>query len=183
MNLFNSLYWGGTVDATGYVKVALDEVHTAGASLATFAPTNLGSSNIVDLGLYYTTTGVQLTLSTASAPSIGNYSVLSSGLYTVSTAETLATSFKANYNYLSSGVGNQLTVTNQLMGIQPTFQLQLWESYDDFGTLRNFDIQLNRCIASKMNFPFKNTDFMVSDFEFSCFADSSNNIMTLGVGD
>lgn len=181
--MFNSLYYGGTVDTTGYKKVAENEAHNAGASLATLTVTNVGSSNVTDLGLYYSNSPtVELTYSTAAAPTIGNYSFSSTtGIYTVSTAEASSTPFLANYEYLSSA-GVQLAVTNQLMGIQPVFELHLWEGYTDFAGRTNFDIKLNRCISTKMSFPFKNSDFMITDFEFSSFADSSNGVFTLGVG-
>lgn len=182
ITLFNSLYYGGTVTVGSYLKAVQNEVGSAGASAPTIAPT-ISSVAITDLGLYYSATGVQLSYSTAAAPTIGNYTKASSvgGVYTVSTAETAATGFYLNYEYLAS-TGNQLAVTNQLMGINPVFELHLFEGYTDLSGRTAFDIKLNRCLATKMNFPFKNSDFMVSDFEFQAFADSAGGLFTLGTG-
>ncbi len=180
--LFNSLYYGGAITTGSYLKEVTNEAQSAGASAPTITPT-ISSLAITDLGLYYSATGVQLTYSTAAAPTIGNYAKASSvgGVYTVSTAETAATAFLLNYEYLAT-TGNELIVTNQLMGINPVFELHLFEGYTDFSGRTNFDIKLNRCIATKINFPFKNSDFMVSDFEFQAFADSTNGLFTLGTG-
>ncbi len=182
INMFNSLFYGGTIDTTQYRKVVESSAATAGASAPTFSVGTVGSSGITDLGLYYSATGVQLNYSTAAAPTIGNYTNTSTGLYTVSTAESAATALLVSYDYLSTGNGNQLVVQNLNMGIQPVFQLELYEGFTDFGTRTNFDLKLNRCVSTKFNMPLKNSDFMVADFEFSCFADSSNNVFTLGVG-
>jgi hypothetical protein len=183
MTLFNNLFYGGTVDTAQYRKVIESSAAVAGASAPTFSVGNAGSSEVNDLGLYYTSNSVQLAkVSTSSAPNAGEYYNTSTGLYTVSTAETLNSSFLVSYDYLSTGNGNQLVIANQAMGIQPVFQIELWEGFTDFGTRTNFDLKLNRCVATKWSFPFKNSDFNISDFEFSCFADSTGNIMTLGVG-
>lgn len=183
INLFNSLYYGGTVNNTQYNKVYTNEAHTAGASLTTIAPTNLGSSNVTDLGIYYQSNGVQLTLAPTSSQvssAAGLYWFASSGLYTVSSQETSSTPFLINYDSLQTG--NSLAVSNQLMGVQPVFQLEMWEGFTDFSGRTNFDLKLNRCVSNKFNFPFKNSDFAINGFEFECFADSNGNIMTLGVG-
>lgn len=182
INLFNTLYWQGSVTTSGYQKVESNATATAGASAPTFSVGTVGSSGVQDLGVFYTDTGVQLSYSTAAAPTIGNYTYTSTGLYTVSTAETAATSFTYSYGYLSSDSGNQLIAANNLMGVQPVFALELWEGFTDFSTRTNFSLKLNRCVSSKFNFPLKNTDFMVSDLEFEAFADSSGNVFTLGVG-
>lgn len=180
--MFNSLFWGGTLDTTQYRKVVDSSAAVAGASVPTFNVASTGSSAVGDLGLYYTSNGVQLTYSTAAAPTIGNYTMTSTGLYTVSTAETAASSFLVSYDYLSTGNGNQLVAANNLMGAQPVFYLEMFEGFTDFSGRTNFDLKLNRCVSSKFNMPLKNSDFMVVDFEFSAFADSSGNLFTLGVG-
>lgn len=182
INLFNSLYYGGSVTVGSYEKQVSNEVGSAGASAPSMTPA-ISSLATVDLGLYYSATGVQLSYSTSSAPTIGNYAKGSSvgAPYLVSTAETAATGFYLNYEYVSPS-GNQLVVTNQLMGIQPVFELHLYEGYTDFGGRTNFNLKLNRCISTKLNFPFKNSDFMISDFEFECFADSTGGLYTLGTG-
>lgn len=181
VNLFNSIYYGGAISQGTYNKEVTNEAHTAGASAPTTTAT-LSSGGITDLGVYYSATGVQLTYSTAAAPTIGNYAVVpATGVYTVSTAEASSTPFLLNYAYPET-TGNQLVVSNQLMGIQPVFELRMYEGFTDFAGRTNFDIKLNRCISTKMNFPFKNSDFMVADFEFSAFADSTGGLFTLGTG-
>ncbi len=182
INMYNNLFFGGTIDATQNRRVIESSAATAGSSLPTFSVGNVGSSGINDLGLYYAATGQQLNYSTASAPTIGNYTNTSTGLYTVSTAETLATNFLISYDYLSTGTGNRLVVTNQVMGAQPVFQMELWEGFTDFTGRTQYDMKIYRCVANKFSTPLKNSDFSISDFEFSAFADSSGNVYEFNVG-
>ena len=182
VNMFNSLFYGGTLNTTQYRKVIQSEAFSAGSSVTTYTVANAGSSTIDDLGLYYSATGLQLNYSTAASPTVGNYGYTSSnGVYTLSTADATATAFLANYDYLSSGTGNQLLVANTTMGSQPVFYMELWEGFNS-GTQTNWNLKLNKCISTKFSMPLKNSDFMVSDFEFSCFADSFGNVFTVGVG-
>lgn len=182
VNLFNSLYYGGSLTVGTFEKEVSNDPLTAGASAPSATPT-ISSVAITDLGLFYASNGVQLTYSTAAAPTIGNYAKASSvgAPYVVSTAESAATSFLANYSYAAT-TGNQLAVTNQLMGVNPVFELHLFAGFSDFSGRTLQSIKLNRCVSTKFNMPLKNSDFEVVDFEFEAFADSSGGLFTLGVG-
>lgn len=182
-NMFASIYVGnGVAISANYEKEVKNEAWSNGPGSSAYLYTPvISSAAIQDLGLYYSATGVQLSLSTAGG--IGNYSIGSSvgAQYVTSSLEPNATAFLANYNYQAT-TGNQVIVANSLMGTAPTFSLHLYEGYTGPTGRTNFDIKLNACIATKMSFPNKNSDFMVSDFEFSCFADSNEGVYTLGVG-
>ena len=182
LNMYNNLFFGGTIDTTQNRRVIESSAASAGASAPTFTVGNVGSSGINDLGLYYSATAQQLNYSTSASPTIGNYTNTSSGLYTVSTAESAATGFLVSYDYLSTGTGNRLVVSNQLMGLQPIFQMELWEGYTDFSGRTTCDLKIYRCTSSKFSMPLKNSDFNISDFEFSAFADSSGNVYEWNVG-
>jgi len=44
-------------------------------------------------------------------------------------------------------------------------------------------LKLNACVSSKLTFPFKNTDFMISEMDIMAFADASNSIGTIAISE
>jgi hypothetical protein len=181
-NLFNNLFQQGTPDATGYLRV-VDQ--TEAQSIPDESPYTVQATNHsgfdTDLGIYYADGSGQLTPVASGSEAAGKYSVnAATGTYTFAAADAgkqvlLAYIYKAN-------TGQQLTITNQPMGIQPVFQLILQESFEDFGATKYMSLKLNRCVSSKMTFPFKNSDFLNSEFDFQAFADSLGNVGIVGVG-
>ncbi|MGE0105284.1 MAG: hypothetical protein AB7U64_23380 [Blastocatellales bacterium] len=181
INLFNNLFQQGTIDETGYLKLIENEAQSVpGSSTYTIQVTNHTNFD-ADMGVYYADSGVQLLPVAASSEDTGKYSVnTATGTYTFDSTDA-SEDLLMSYTY-KANTGQEVTIANNLMGDQPVFQLFLQEGFNDFGSRRNFTLKLNRCVSSKLTFPFKNTDFSISDFDFSCFADSLGNIGTFGVG-
>lgn len=131
-----------------------------------------------DYGVFYASNGKQFQC-VASAPTIGQYAVVpATGIYTFAAADASV----PVYIYYSYGVTTLIksVISNTVMGNGPTFELFISETYtNNLGQLNTFNLKLNACRASKMGFPFKNTDYTMQGFDFQAFADGSNTIGTL----
>ncbi len=136
----------------------------------TYTTTNSAAWQI-DLGVTYLATGLPLQLVPAS-PVAGQYSV-STGVYTFSAADE-GKAILVNYKYSISAAGQQFAVVNQLLGTTPTFQANFYTTFQG----QAISLKLNNCTSSKMGFQTKLEDFVVPEFDFSCFADASGNVMT-----
>ena len=129
-----------------------------------------------DLGLYYADTLLPLTkVTTLSAA--GQYVVNSAGVYNLSSSETDLTVL-ASYAYTYATTGNRIVVANPLMGINPVFATIFRVAYTGPSGQQNFLLKLNACVSEKLTFASKLDDFMIPEFDFEAFADSSNNIFT-----
>ena len=181
LNLFNSVYSQGTIDTAGFLKIVENEAHSVPASSTYTVQVTNHSVPIVDLGVYYASTGLQLAQVASGSEATGKYSVdLTTGTYTFVVGDASA-ALLFNYQYKAT-TGNQIVISNQLMGVQPVFQLIMQEGFSDFGVRKLMTLQLNRCVSNKLTFPFKNSDFAISDIDFSAFADAAGNVGTIGVG-
>ena len=78
------------------------------------------------------------------------------------------------YTYTITGAGQKFTVANQLIGATPTFQALFYTTFQG----QAVTLQLNNCTSSKLSFGTKLEDFVIPEFDFSCFADVSGNVMT-----
>jgi hypothetical protein len=128
-----------------------------------------------DAGVINATTGLPLTLVPAS-PAAGQYSVnTSTGVYTFSSADNVAgTRVLISYTYGITSSGQKIAVANQLLGTTPTFKAKFYTTFQG----QAISIQLNNCTANKLAFDTKLEDFIIPEFDFSCFADASGNVMT-----
>ena len=79
-----------------------------------------------------------------------------------------------NYTYISTRHGQKFTVANQLLGTTPTFKAQFYTTFQS----QAISLQLNNCTSNKLSFQTKLEDFIMPEFDFSCFADASGNVMT-----
>jgi len=122
----------------------------------------------LDLGVTYATTGLPLTR-VASAPAVGQYSV-SSGVYTFAAADASA-AMKLSYTYTSTG-GSTDTISNQAMGVAPTFKTILSMPYNS----QKFTLTLNACVASSVSLNTSLEDFMKQPMEYGAFVDSSGTL-------
>ena len=132
-----------------------------------------------DYGVVNATTGLPLTR-VASSPTTGQYSVATAtGIYTFAAADT-GVSVLINYTYTVTTAGTQqIVVTNQLMGTTPTFQAQLYGTFQ--GKAANF--KLYNCVSNKFNMATKLDDFMVPEFDFDIFANAAGNIGNFSFGE
>jgi hypothetical protein len=170
---FNQLYFGGTVVAGNEYKQAIRETGTVPA-MSTYTVTVANAATFeFDLGVYYATTGIALK-QVPSGPVAGQYSVSSVGVYTFAAADASA-ALLFDYMYHSASTGGTLTVTNQLMGTIPKFQLVLSETYNN----QNFVAILYSAVADKLSLPLKQDDHLVAELSGSAQADALNRIMKL----
>lgn len=171
---FSSLYYGVT-PVPGQIATAFAEGPTA-IPTTPFAITVANAANFVDDGgVINAATGLPLTL-VASGPAAGQYSVnLSTGVYTFSSADNLAgAKVLINYTYGATASGQKFTVSNQLLGTTPTFKAKFYTTFQG----QAISLQLNNCTSNKLGFHTKLEDFVMPEFDFSCFADPAGNVMT-----
>ena len=196
-NQFPLIAARGTVAATGKIKAALlsgiawnaaffgnsftagkdnyyfNEAHTV--STTTQVVTN-ATGGIVDLGVSYVSTGLPLQR-VATASLAGTYSVApSTGTYTFVAADEVALNF--NYSNFSSASGQQLNVTNQLLGVNPTFQLDYWTNLNQPAS-KPFAVRIFAAIASDLSIASKLEDFIMPELNFDCFANASGQIFNI----
>ncbi len=79
-----------------------------------------------------------------------------------------------NYTYNVTSTGQKLAITNPLLGTTPTFQALFYTTFQN----QAVTLKLNNCISNKLSFQTKLEDFVMPEFDFSCFADASGNVMT-----
>jgi hypothetical protein len=155
----------------GQVATSFAEAGTVAAS----SPYNVTVANaatfVDDDGVLYAASGLPLT-KVGSAPGAGQYSV-ASGVYTFNSADA-GKNVLTSYTYTLSGSGQKLTVTNQLLGTTPTFQALFYTTFQ----AQAVTLKLNNCTSSKLSFHSKLEDFVLPEFDFSCFADAAGNVMT-----
>jgi len=164
-----NLFFNGS-KAAGQTSVAQDEAGTVPTT--PFAITVANSAQwATDLGVYNATTGIPL-VRVASAPATGQYSV-AAGVYTFAAADT-GLAMKISYTYTIAASGEQITITNPLIGDAPTFKAVLTQN---FNSKRN-TLTLNSNVFSKFGWGTKLEDFGMKDLDFSSFADAGNNIGT-----
>jgi len=169
---FANLYYG-VVPTAGQVATSFAEADTVAAT-SPFTVTVANSSTFVaDAGVLYATTGLPLTL-VASTPAAGQYSVnTSTGVYTFNSADA-GKAILASYTYTVGGAGQKFTVANQLLGTTPTFQALFYTTFQG----QAISLRLNNCTSNKLSFHTKLEDFIMPEFDFSCFADAAGNVMT-----
>jgi hypothetical protein len=173
----NSLFFGQTL-AAGTLSEVIDTSGTAipGTPFA-ITPTVPGSGTwTVDLGVIGAN-GLPMT-KVVTGPATGQYSV-ASGVYTFAAAD-IGQVVRISYQYTAtSTVARKLTVNNVLMGQAPQFRTDLLLPYNG----KNFVLTLPACISSKLTVATKLDDFTIPEFDFSGFADSSNNVAYLGLSE
>lgn len=136
----------------------------------TVAPPNAGTF-VSDLGVLNAATLLPMK-KVATAPATGQYSVSIAGVYTFATADANA-NVLISYEYSATSTSAKIVaISNQLMGVAPTFRASLNFSYAG----KNFTFNLNSCTSSKLSLPLKNDDFTIPEFDFSAFADSAGNV-------
>lgn len=172
-NTMNDLFLGQTITPASGQLMAVGEVAVVPGTPYQVTVTN-AATFVEDLGVFYTTTGIQLTR-VASGPAVGQYSVNeSTGVYTFAAADTtISMTFYYSYNVTTL---KKITLANQLMGVGPIFEINIQESYtNNLGVTNKMFLRLNACRSSKMTFPFKNVDYTIQEFDFQAFADQANN--------
>lgn len=179
INLFNQMFFdlagysGGTVGS----QVIADESDTIPATTPftiTVATNPTGMSE--DLGVYYTATGIPLTLVTTT-PTTGQYSVsVSTGVYTFAAADA-GLGVKISYRTANMTGRTGINLINPVMGVTPTFKITLANEYSG----NNQTITFAKCTSSKLSLPMKLDDFLIPELDFTVMDDGTGNIGSVTV--
>lgn len=170
--LFNNVVFGLTTTA-GETLNSIDENQTP--AVGTFTVAN-GATFSQDLGVYNTITGLWMTR-VASAPAAGQYAVnTATGVYTTNTAQN-GQLLRVSYTYSSNSTGTSLAFTNQLMGSQVYFSVQLVNKFKGAdGVVRSLFLNFARVTCPKLAMPLKLDDFTLSQMDMSAGDDGSGNV-------
>lgn len=170
--MFNNIVFGLTT-TTGEALNSVDE--SATPSAGTFTVANGGTFS-VDLGVYNTVTKLYMTR-VASAPSTGQYAVnVATGVYTTNTAQN-GQLLRVSYTYTSSSTGTKLAYTNQLMGSNIVFGLELVNSYVGADNIkRSLLLHFPAVQCPKLSIPMKLDDFSLPQLEMHAQDDGSGNV-------
>jgi hypothetical protein len=173
----NTLLLGGAWTA-GTQYDAVTQTLTIAAT-NTMAPPSSGIFN-TDLGVVYASganAGKPLT-QVPSGPSAGQYAVNpATGVYTFNAGD-VGTSANFSYAYTYTGAtGQNQTITNQLIGTTPTFQMDYKTTL--YGA--TYYLRLFQCIGAKWAMAHKITDFALPEYDFEFFANASQQIGILSL--
>lgn len=169
---FNQVYFGGNVVPGDELLQAFNEAGSVPAMAPFTRTVSNAASFVMDLGVYYATTGLPLK-QVASSPGTGQYTVSASGVYTFASGDDSAALL---FNYLYEGtVGGTLTVVNPLMGSTPKFQLVASQRYNN----DTFTIILYSCVADKLSLPLKQDDYLMAELSGSAHGDSANRVLKI----
>lgn len=141
-----------------------------------------GATFVEDFGVFYASSGTQLT-PVAASPAQGQYIAPSGspGAYTFNSADNGA-AVLIYYSYTIAS-GNKISLANQLTGPLPMFEVSLKETFTYFGASKDIVVKLNACVSPKLSLPFSNQKFTVAELDFQAIADASNNIGTISLSE
>ena len=169
-NALNQLYFG-QVATTGINRLAIDESHAPGATVAV---TGL-SGFVKDYGVVNGDTGAIMTYiagGTHSSLSAGQYTQ-SAGTYVFADAETAT---KVLINYIATDTaGTTIALKNQLLGSAPEFRALLWNVFRG----KAFGLELNSCKIGMISIPTKQDDFWIVDASFEASVDATDSLGSL----
>jgi hypothetical protein len=142
----------------------------AASSVTTFIKVANAGTFVEDLSVRYASSNVGTSLKpVVTAPAVGQYSCYF-GVY-IFNASDIGNGVLVTYEFVTPAGGNQgktLTATNHIQGYGPTFELFLVMPY-----MGNNCLHLHKCRSSKMSAPLKRDGYVISDFEFMAYPDSS----------
>jgi hypothetical protein len=168
--LYSDLFFGQAA-VTGQFGVQEYEADTIPGTTPFQITVGNAASYNDDLGVFYAASGLAFNRVTTPS-SAGQYSVnFATGVYTFSSADAgLAVLISYTYNVTTSG--EKITITNQLMGVMPTFKATFYTTYSGKGT----SLRLNACTAQKLSLPTRIDDWTIEELDFMAFADASGTI-------
>lgn len=167
--LMNSLFFGQTLTNAS----VLDYYDTTGSvSAASVTPVPPSSGTwAFDLGVR-NNQGVPLTR-VAASPAAGQYTV-TAGVYTFASADNGNLIFISFQYTTALSTAKKGVVSNLLMGQSPSFRVDL--SIPRAPKALTFTFY--KAVSSKLSIATKQDDFIIPEFDFECFADDSNNVLT-----
>jgi len=175
---WNACFFGNNF-STGGAAWSVDSTYSIPGSTNPTVQVGSTATFESDLGVTYSTKGLPMQrVSTAnvSALTVGQYAATATGLYYFADADE-SVGIKVTYRS-TTATGETLNVINKPIGYTPTFQLDYYTSLNQ-PTAKPFVVRVYQCIADKLSMPFKLEDFMIPEFDFSFFADSSNRVFDM----
>lgn len=173
---FNDLFFGTTL-ASGQQATAFQEAAAVPAAPFQVTVAN-AASFIADLGVANAATGLPL-LKVAAAPATGQYSVnAGTGVYSFAAADT-GMALLISYGYAIAGSGQTMVIGNQLLGAQPQFQANFYETFQG----KQLNLQLNACVSTKLTLASKLEDFTIPEIDFMAFADAAGNLGSISLAE
>ena len=173
---YNDLFFGQTL-TSGQKKYALSERATVGSSTTgiPYTTANAASGPFIDQGVFYggsgTNAGVQLNATTTSPPPSASYNFnTSSGVYTLAPADSNA-AMLFNYTY-SVSAGYHIEIDQQFMGTTPRFGLTLFQVFEGNQQV----LELYNAVSAKLSYPTKIDDYVVTEMDFSAFANAADTV-------
>ena len=166
-----NLFYGGVQPQAGQIATAFAEASSVPTATPYTATAANAATFVADCGVIYAATGLPLQ-QTAAAPAVGQYTV-AAGVYTFAAADS-GKALLLNYTYTIAIGGLKIPVTNLLLGTTPTFGARFFTTFQN----QAISLTLNNCTSSKLGFASKLEDFVMPEFDFSCFADSGGNVAT-----
>lgn len=167
---FNNIFFGETTLGTTPVFTAIDEVQTVSSN--NVLVTN-NATFVEDLGVLNLTLGTIMSRVAASPAGTGNYAVNeSTGNYTFNNASMNGQQVAITYDYNgAANSGTLITGVNQLVGSSPQFLMVLAGSLGG----KQMRLKLNACMTSKLALSTKLSDYMLPEFDFAAFVDTTGN--------
>ena len=172
-NLYGDIFFGDAV-SPGEDNVSENENHT----LATITTTvTFSTGYVADLGVYYNATGQLRFQFVTGAPTSGQYTTGTNGVYTFSTSD-IGASVSISYVYTDAS-GKTITINNHFMGYTPTFIGTFYTEKNTQGASGQLTLRLNECVSSQLSLPSRIDDYNIPDFSYQAFSNGSNVIGTL----
>lgn len=168
--MYNDLFFNGVITAGKQRLLAVDEAASVPAA-TTYTITVTGAATFKkDYGVKYAQTGVPFIRVASGSEAQGAYSVdEATGIYTFH-ADDASAAVAITYEYEpTSANGEVVTITNNLLGVAPVFQMNLATQYNG----KMFVLTLESCVSTKLSLATKMEDFVIPDFEFSAFANDA----------
>lgn len=169
--LYADLFFGASTVA-GETNVAEDEVHNFAATLTVTNSTGF----VADLGVYYNTTGRFRFTFVTGAPSVGQYATGVNGVYTFNTGDTGPVAISYVFTDAS---GKTVTITNNFMGVTPTFAGTFYTNRATQGSAGQLTLRLNQCVSNHLSFPSRIDDYNIPDFDYQAVSPGNNIIGVL----
>jgi hypothetical protein len=166
---FNNLFFGSSM-GSGQLATSFGEAQSIPAVSAFTVNVANAAAWQDDYGVVFATTGLPLA-KVASAPAAGQYSA-AAGVYTFNSTDA-GKAVLISYTYTISSSGQQFTLANPLLGATPTFQAQLYTTFQG----KPVNVKLFNCVSAKLSFATKLEDFVIPELDFDIFANAAGNVL------
>lgn len=183
--LINAILSGSTSAVGSNVAVFGESFTLAAGTYTTVKGALTVAGAAGDLGVFDVTANKFLTAVT-SGPTTGQYvPATSSGVMTFAAADN-GHIIQVSYIYTGAAIGTTIQLNNQMMGMNTTFQMRLFNNYSAAAGGANIatsaGLYLPVVTIPKLSLAFKNSGFMEKSVDFECSANAAGAIATFYTG-